>query len=402
MSEPPWPSRTYYATLVVLFACWLLLPLADRVVGIDRPLPLHENRTPAPLPQRPHSWDALKTFPKEFEAYWNDAFGFRSRLIFWQALASYHLGVSGTPGVTIGKKPWLFFDGDFASEQHTGRRLMSAAELDSWRTHLQARHDWLEHLGAHFLFVVAPDKQSVYSEELPNGYTNARTTPLDQLVNELAAHSTVDVLDLRGPLRAAKRDRRVFCSTDSHWNDYGGFVAYQALIERLARWYPRLAALPLSAFYFQLTRPWSGDLAEFLSLGGVISEKDRDLFPLAPLAVRELPGDGANPPASRHFVRTKSLSAPSTAPRVVVFHDSFFLTPEERRQGNPAQPWSHPPSAFRLVSLLGERFSEAAFTWQYEFDPDLVKREHPDLVIEEEAERMLINGPVGPLPPSLR
>jgi hypothetical protein len=92
----------------------------------------------------------------------------------------------------------------------------------------------------------------------------------------------------------------------------------------------------------------------------------------------------------------------SSGPRAVVFHDSFFLAPEERRSGQPTPPWGPPPATFHLIPLLAEKFSRATFTWQKRFDAELIKREHPDVVIEERVERVLVNGPEGAVPGSRR
>ena len=52
----------------------------------------------------------------------------------------------------------------------------------------------------------------------------------------------------------------------------------------------------------------------------------------------------------------------STLPRAVIFRDSF---------------------ASRLVPFLSEHFSRAVYLWQNDFDADVVRQEHPDVVIQE-------------------
>ena len=60
--------------------------------------------------------------------------------------------------------------------------------------------------------------------------------------------------------------------------------------------------------------------------------------------------------------------AGSSLPRAVVFRDSF---------------------ASRLVPFLSEHFSRAVYLWQNDFDPEIVLRERPDVVIQEIAGRHL-------------
>jgi hypothetical protein len=396
------PPRAYHALVVLLFALGLSLPLIDWAFRIDHTLELTENRVAAKAPHWPHSWAALKKLPKEIDAYWNDAFGFRRRLILWQAMARYRVGVSPSSQVIVGKKGWLFYAGDDSIRQHRGLRLLSAEDLATWQRQLEARRDWLKGLGAHFLFVIAPDKQSVYPEEVPRRFGGAATTPLDQLVNHLRAHSTVDVLDLRSALRAAKKDGPVYCQTDTHWSDRGSYAAYQAIMGRVTAWYPQIVARPPSDFSAQESRRWSGDLAAMLGLGGFLVEQDRQLVPQPPVSLQDLPTDGYAPPTTLRYVRMQTVPESSSGPRAVVFHDSFFLAPEERRSGQPTPPWGPPPATFHLIPLLAEKFSRATFTWQKRFDAELIKREHPDVVIEERVERVLVNGPEGAVPGSRR
>jgi hypothetical protein len=62
-------------------------------------------------------------------------------------------------------------------------------------------------------------------------------------------------------------------------------------------------------------------------------------------------------------------------PRAVMFRDSY---------------------ASWLIPLLSENFSRILFSWQYTFDSEIVEREHPDVVIQEMVERVLMASP----PPS--
>jgi len=394
------PRRGYASVLLTLFAVGLALPLLDWALRLDRAAELAENRVSAPAPHRPKSWAELKQLPKAVEAYWNDAFGFRRRLIRWHALARYHLRVSPSSEVTVGRDGWLFYAGDTAADQHRGLRKLSPDDLAAWRYHLEARRDWLAARGAHLLFVIAPDKQSLYPEQLPQRFRSSAPAPADQLIDYLKARSTVDVLDLRPALREAKAEGPVYCRTDTHWNDHGTYVVYRAIMQRLARWFPRVAARPPSDFSIRQTGPWSGDLAALLGLGGVLFERDTQLAPRTAIASRTLSADGPEPETSMHFARMQVSDAAPGAPRAVVFHDSFFMTPEERRLGQPPRTWSAPRSTLQLVSLLAEPFARSAFTWQRRFDAKLVEHEQPDVVIEERVERLLILGPEDPSLPA--
>src|SRR5471032_1208221 len=92
-----------------------------------------------------------------------------------------------------------------------GNRPFRDSELEAWRDLLQGRHDWLAQRGIRYLFVIPPDKHTIYPEHLPDWLVTAARPPqrLDQFIQYMKAHSDVPVLDLRQTLLDAKKDVRV-------------------------------------------------------------------------------------------------------------------------------------------------------------------------------------------------
>jgi len=122
---------------------------------------------------------------------------------------------------------------------------------------------------------------------------------------------------------------------------------------------PRPAHVPGVDFY-------SGDLIDMLGLPGRFREDD-----VAPFG--KVIADGANR-CARHV---ENPAAPGSEtfncdrpglPRAVVYRDSM---------------------AFSLIPLLAENFSRVVFVSSRGFDPALIEREKPDVVIEEMVERTL-------------
>jgi hypothetical protein len=390
-------TRLYARALVILFGVGLCLPLAEWKLAFDSTPELFENRVPAPKPHWPKDLAGWRALPKAIELYWNDAFGFRRRLIRWQATAKYFWGISPTPSAIVGKGPWLFLGGE-SFAQHRGLLPFSDTDLQNWTRHLEARRDWLARRGAHFLVVITPDKESIYPEAVPARYGPMMRTPLDQLEEYLAGHSKIELLDLRTVLRAAKTDGPVFLSTDTHWNDRGTFIGYTAIMERLRAWYPQLTMRGADEFDQMRTGRWNGDLALMFGLYNVLTERSTQWVPKTPLRSLEIDSTDHAPPGAYRYVE---FDTPSNAdgPRAVVFHDSYFVTPPERQMKEPPEGAFKPQTpTFHLRALMAESFSHSAFTWQYDFNPQLVEREHPDVVIQQIVERQLIVGPLGPLP----
>ena len=111
----------------VVFLGAITLPLAGLLFGLDSSFVLEENRSPAPRPALEMTRAALVEFPSKFEAFFNDHFGFRKRLIHCLSLAKVAcLGVSSSPNVIVGGGGWLYFGGH-APSRIIGARAPSRA-----------------------------------------------------------------------------------------------------------------------------------------------------------------------------------------------------------------------------------------------------------------------------------
>jgi alginate O-acetyltransferase complex protein AlgJ len=253
--------------LIAVFLCAITLPLIGMVAGLDAKHTLEENRWLASPPEVRWSWGSLAQFPARAEAYFNDHFGFRTRLIQWLNYAKVAgLGVSPTPRVILGENGWLYY-GAVELPYYRALTPLTEAELRSWQALLEDRRDWLAARGIKYLVVFAPNKSTIYPENMPRAYNRLdRLSRLDQLIAHLRSHTTLSVVDLRPALLEAKRREQVYYRTDTHWNNRGAYVGYAAIMESLSRWYPGLKPLPRSAFPDSHRKEPGRDLALLLNL----------------------------------------------------------------------------------------------------------------------------------------
>jgi alginate O-acetyltransferase complex protein AlgJ len=352
--------------LTALFVLAVTIPLVATIAGVDADGTSEENRDPAPLPATPTGYASLMAWPDGFSRYFADHFAFRSTLVRWQARARVEgLGVAPTTDVLLGKEGWLYYAADGAIPDYAAADRFTTAELEIWRTTLQRTYDWLARRGIAYLFVIAPDKHTIYPEFMPDGlrrvHEQARAA---QLVQYLATHSTVPVIDLTNAVRAARPQGRLFHKTDTHWNELGAFAAYQALMARLPDSLG-LRARPRQDFAQRTVITPGMDLARMLGLRSVLAEEDIQLEPRAPREVRVV--EPVNGGRGMMFARVLT-EGPSSAPRAVIFRDSFGSA---------------------LVPFLSDHFSRALYLWQNEFDPAVVLAEQPELVIQEWVARHL-------------
>jgi alginate O-acetyltransferase complex protein AlgJ len=369
-------ARLFIAAFFVL----LWLPLADSALHLDPTPMLNENRALAPVPDFNPGKTGWRTCFSSWEAYHRDHFGFRNQLVKrGKYLKRKWFGESSlNSDVICGKQGWLYFIGDNMLDNYVGAKNLSAADLKNWQRLLEKRRDWLAARGIKYLYVVPPDKHTVYPEYLPAWVVKRRApSKLDQFLTHMKTHSTVPVLDMRPALLAAKTSVITYLLTDTHWNYYGGFAGYEALLGALSAQLPGLRpALPMSAFEWKFEQQPGGDCAILLGRADTMVEPHSVVLSVRP---------PLQPPVLRTVTeRLPKEWLPKTEPvvlecadqtgKAVIFRDSF------------AGAWAQ---------FLAHHFRETLYIWQYEWDAAFIEREKPDVVIDEILERFFnIQDPV--------
>jgi hypothetical protein len=335
-----------------------------------------EKRKLAEFPSLHLTGEGLNKFPADFTKYFDDNFGAREKLI---KLHSYIqgavFGLSPAKNAIMGKQGWLFLgDGNvIADYRHT--HPFTEEELKRWRDSLVAKRDWLAARGIKYLFVVAPDKHSIYPEFMPDYLNQVRPDScLDQLVAYLKANSNIQILDLRPALLAEKSNIRVYHKTDTHWNERGAFVAYQQIMRRLSQELPEVQHRTLADFQPVEEIAEGQDIANMMGLRGAMQEQvlrlEPKVKPCAQAVEFKLSSDykwPAYPPGHEAYARECNQNKINA----VFFQDSFGTA---------------------LVPFISEHFKHTTFIWDYpnyEVIKAIVQQVHPDVVIEERVERHL-------------
>jgi hypothetical protein len=126
--------------------------------------------------------------------------------------------------------------------------------------------------GVQLVFAVAPDKEALYPEYLPEvPGRGSHCDLLAELKAALAGVRHLRTVDLQAVLEAGKANEQVYLRTDSHWNDIGGWRVARALLEGSCTPGSACAKLPDPVLS---TKTRSGDLAALIGLGSVLTEPD--------------------------------------------------------------------------------------------------------------------------------
>lgn len=357
--------------LIIIFISLLLLPLADRIFHFLPSLPSTENREFALQPTLKDLVDPV-LFTKKFDAYWSDNFGGRNYLIranSWLWVKTFHQ--SPVQYVVFGKDNFLFYKSEVKNDgpslnDYQGLSPLSQAEIDQLIASLTTVKDYLSSRGIKLIVVVAPNKHTIYPELLPASYKRVSdTTRLDQLLQALPPN--INILDLRSALITGKSIYPTYYATDSHWNNFGAYIASNEIIKSLHN----SLLIPRELTDYQVIASPSlgiGDLATMLSARNMLPDYQIDLNPLDLVSVEDNGFNYKNGKYSGHI-----WTQPNDAlPRLLFFGDSFRES---------------------LTPFLVSNFSTSyvmGYSKNYEVDYDLLDVAKPDVVIWEVAERYLI------------
>jgi hypothetical protein len=373
--DPSHPSRfdrTVQAVLLVVLFGLLAMPFLGLALGVEE-RGLGEKRELAPFPALNLKHYSGTGLIRQMQAYLDDHFGFRGLLVRWNArFITRHLAVSPSPKVVLGKEGWLYYADEHAMDDYRCLQPFTEAELQGWTAVLERRQQWLQRRGAHYLFFVAPNQQTIYPEHLPSTITRVgQVSRLDQLLAYLAQHSAVRAVDLRPALLADKARERVYHRTDTHWNDRGAFVAYQEVCRTVGDWFPGLRPVPRTRFRDTSALGPGGDLAAMLGMAEVYTEKRLGLAPMDPArASTQFWPESRLEALPQRPVQVQETTVPDPSlPRLVMFHDSF---------------------GYAMIPFLAEHFSKALF-WSsaMAFEPTALDEVRPQLVLQEITERTL-------------
>ncbi|MGD9975012.1 MAG: hypothetical protein AB7S77_18285 [Desulfatirhabdiaceae bacterium] len=361
-------NRSYTGIIMlIVFGLLIYLPPVVTLFSPHKAFSVAEKRNLADFPD--FQIEKIENFLVKIERYYRDQIAFRQVFIsVYHAIKFFIFNTSPHAATMIGENGWLFFTSENSLEDVLGKVHISEKNLNQWQCALESRKSWLEDQGIRYLLVVAPDKQSIYPEYLPDKIRQ-RIAPqkrLDQLMEYMQVNSDVPILDLRKPLLDAKQFHQVYYRTDTHWNWQGGWVAYNQIMAVVRDWFPVVDALPRSRVLESPQDYTAGDLNR--SISNLLHESEVALFIPDPCAMI----------TDRPFNPLSMITICQNAPlRVIVFHDSFFCA---------VTPFLS--ETFGITINLW-KFFPAQSSYDHQWLKQLIREYKPDLVIEERVERFL-------------
>ncbi|MEV5027355.1 alginate O-acetyltransferase AlgX-related protein [Paenibacillus sp. LPE1-1-1.1] len=217
---------------VIAFLLLMVFPSVQMFTGVIPLTDLNENRNKTGFPSFSFQKIFTGQYTKDLEAYINDSFGFRDVLVRMNSFIDIAvLHSSSNEKVVIGKNDYLFYSPTL-TDYH---RMTTASDekIENFSNQLITLQKMLEKKGVYFLFVIGPNKNSIYPEYMPYKSQNPQgINNYDKLMKRLT-NDGVNHLDLVPVLEKQKEKFDLYYKRDTHWNETAGFITTQEILKKV-------------------------------------------------------------------------------------------------------------------------------------------------------------------------
>lgn len=302
-----------------------------------------------------------------YDKYFSDRFGGRQKYILLENSISQKLSAENSFMINDralqGKNGWYFYisktDGDNESD-FLKTNLLPENSLEDFKKRVKVAVDFCEANNIKFLFVIGPNKHSVYPEFYPFSRPDGKTRA-DQITKAFD-ELKVPYVFARDYLISCKKNEKapLYYETDTHWNPLGAFHAAEKIIPLIKSDFPETHFPKIEYETTWKTEITSHDIlpmlgiekAECTTVDVLPKDKNARYF--------YLKNEGRN--------GVHTVSEDKNLPRALIYRDSFFTA---------------------LEPFISPLFSEAEYIWKRFGSEDKahVLEFKPDIIIFEAVER---------------
>ncbi len=198
--------------------------------------------------------EGLSAYMTGLNSYVNDRIGFRNQMVALYNEFTINVLPPRNDQVIFGSDGWLFFSeelSDYTGLNNNQESVEYAVQV------LNALDSWCKENGSRFVFMVGPNKSSVYDCYMPDYVVKSETSFLDALTARLE-HENILFVNPQNTLIADRDSGELYMKLDSHWNAYGAEYAIHDLLLQLN--------ITEKTYTFTEERKIAGDLLSMLAV----------------------------------------------------------------------------------------------------------------------------------------
>ncbi len=353
--------------LVVFFLTFIFTSLFFHLFNSENKVLISENRCTNPLPT--FQIDSSNVFTKEIDNYILDQLPGRKNIIRMNNLVQYSVfkQLVNNQVIHFGEDGWMFYIAGPAKENYENHQPLTTAELNKIKNVLVARNDWLKKRNIHFYMVFPPMPQTVFEEYVgPRMRRHYKQSKSEQLLEYLKLNTNLDIIDVYTPLMKIKNKGLMnpYYINNCHWNYLGGYAAYCSMINYIKKDFPNIGE-PLNSkdFKWEVTEDYKPDLLQLLDI-----DKFFTFQQYSPSFYESTITDTIYP---------TYLDLWTPAPPACVITN---------KNNNPTMLMYGDSYAESILKFLFRNFSKTYFIWTPLFQPTVIEKEKPDMVIQEMVE----------------
>lgn len=167
-------------------------------------------------------------------AWFNDHYAFKPYVVSVDSMAMTKVfKTSGIPTVIYGENGWMYYSSSAPDYMKTD--VISNRQAYCIAHNISLVQSYAESRNAGFAFVVPPNKNTLYPDNMPSNYKQGEgKSSLDILKKELKAQK-VNYVDLAAAFKPMLKGDLLYLKRDSHWNNKGAFIAYNEILDNLGK-----------------------------------------------------------------------------------------------------------------------------------------------------------------------
>ena len=173
-----------------------------------------------------------KDYLQQLGALFESRFALRQQMVTaYSQITVKIFDTSSQNGVITGTGDWLFYSDSLPDYQRTN--ILTGRQLHNAVRNLELVNEYCSDNGIEFLFVIAPNKNSLYPEYMPYYLIPGEGPSNRELLDDLLLDTQVNFTDFGRYDTFLDPDAVYYFHRDSHWNNVGAAIASNSILSSL-------------------------------------------------------------------------------------------------------------------------------------------------------------------------
>ena len=304
--------KIYRISFIALFILIIGLPLVG-LLWYKEP-EVTENKQLAEKPVLIDEGKVNIDFFADVDSYYSDHFAYRQELVTANALIKDNFfGESSEDLAIVGKDGWLYLT--VSLEDYQGTNVASNRGLNNMTKTLLLMQEYATNLGGEFVFICAPNKNTLYPEYMPYYYQVINEDNNLDLLTPKLIENGVNFVDAKA--KFLSEGEILYHKGDSHWNNKGAAMMQDAILGKVGAEHTDFTTLDYTTY-----DTFQGDIDKILYPLNRHNELEYDYS--KHLYYKYLTPVTNAPIVEQNVVETTNMSADGD--KLICFRDSFGNT----------------------------------------------------------------------------